>query len=123
MEIKTQEEKDDQTLVQLKGRFRELMNSMLKAIYQKPGANPNDMENVTVSGTFRNMLREHGTSGPGQTEPEFLLNLLVEGEICPEPEIPEKVEELPWEDLTEIKGVGEARKEKIKDVLLEGRND
>lgn len=104
----------------LKGRLSELINSNMVCTYQKPGANPNEMEDVSAAGTLGHIFRDYGLSGPGQTEPEFELGLTVE-EALEEVETPDEIEDLPWGDLTEISGIGDKTKEKIKDVLIGGK--
>ena len=102
--------------VKLKGRFSELINSEMIAVYKKSQANPSETEDVSVSGTLGHIMREYGLAGPGQSNPRFALHTSVETEL--ESEEPEEAEDLPWDELEEIKGVGEKTKEKIKDILL-----
>ena len=123
MKLKILGEKDDETFVQLTGHFPEIVYAKTKTTYQKPGANPSEMEPVEQEGKLGYLIKEYGLSGPGQTEPDFEINLAVDLEEGKPENLVAKIdvdvpEESAFDDLTEIKGIGEKKKEKIMDVLL-----
>lgn len=94
--------------VKVVGTFSELMRATIHSKYENtPGG-----DTIEVHRALANIIQEDGTAGPGRGDPPFELYVQAEGV--------EDTEELPWDDLTEINGIGEKRKEKIKEVLTGG---
>jgi len=95
-------------MVKVEGTFSELMRATIHSEYENtPGGDV-----VKVHRALANILEEDGTAGPGRGDPPIAI--YVEREEI------DGGETIPWDDLTEINGIGEKRKEEIREVLTGG---
>lgn len=140
------QEIEGQHTEKLKSTLAGLMNAEVKVIYQTKTGGPTE-QTVEGKWLFKNLINKHGLSGPGKGDPEIVFNVKGEDELSTleiedldQEKLEEKMkefskqldrpletgkptediikEELDFEALTEINGVGEKTKEKIKSKLL-----
>lgn len=93
----------------LSGSLANLMKSKVKVIYQTQTSEKGERD-VEAVWRFKELLSRHGISGPGKGDPEVRFKVKTRGGFSDE--------ELDFEGLTDINGVGEQTKEKIKEKLL-----
>ena len=89
----------------IQGSMHMLMNAKVRVRYKTLTGNKTNSQ-IEGEWRFKDLLSEFGISGPGKADPEIEIGIRSEGG-----------QELNWDKLTEIKGIGEGRAEEIREVL------